>query len=146
MKLKAEVNDDGAKKLILQKAGRISAKSKEALEQLGKEEVDITRARIDTGKVTPDGTPWAPWSIATLRERTRTGTTAGGLLHKTGALSQSIKYKLNPNSLVISSDSPYAQYLQNGTSNMPARPFLGWNQEAINNFRERLHQAILQND
>lgn len=146
MKLKAEVNSDGAKRLIVQKAGRISAASQAALEQLGGEEVQVVQNRIRTGKTSPDGQAWRPWAMSTLRQRIREGTTGGGLLYKTGALYNSIKWKLTGKNLIIYSDSPYGQYLQNGTSRMPARPFLGWSKEGLNNFRERLRQAIRLND
>ena len=146
MKLKAEVDSTGARRLIVQKAGRIQSASQAALEQLGAEEVGIVRDRIRTGKSSPDGTAWRPWSLATLRQRVREGTTAGGLLYKTGALYNSIKWKLTGKNLIIYSDSPYGQYLQSGTSRMPARPFLGWSKEGLNNFRERLRQAIRLND
>ena len=146
MKLKAEVDSTGARRLVVQKAGRISAASEAALKELGEQEVNIARERIRTGKSSPDGTAWRPWSMATLRQRIREGTTAGGLLYKTGALYNSIKWKLTGKNLIIYSDSPYGQYLQSGTSRMPARPFLGWSKEGLNNFRERLRQAIRLND
>lgn len=146
MKLKAEVNSDGARRLVVQKAGRIASSSKAALEQLGAEEVQAVQDRIRTGKTSPEGQAWRPWALATLRQRIREGTTGGGLLYKTGALYNSIKWKITSANLIIYSDSPYAQYHQNGTSRMPARPFMGWSKQGLNNFRERLRQAIKLND
>ena len=144
MKLKAEVDSGGATRLITQKAGAISAKSLDALRDLGAQEVENARSRVTTTKVGPDGTPWAPWALATLRERTRAGNVAQGLLNVTGALAQSIQWKLTGKNLIIYSDSPYAQWHQNGTDRMPARPFLGWSQAGLTDFRERLREAIKQ--
>lgn len=142
MKLKAEVDSGGARRLVVQKMGAIQGGSRAALEELGAQEVAIVQERIRTGKTSPDGQAWRPWALSTLRQRIREGTTGGGLLYKTGALYNSIKWKITSANLIIYSDSPYAQYLQNGTSRMPARPFVGWNKEAINNFRMRLREAI----
>lgn len=142
MKLKAEVNSSGVTRLVVQRAGQIKSATQTALETLGAQEVKIAQDRIRSGKSSPDGQAWRPWAMATLRNRVREGTTGGGLLYRTGALYNSIKWKLTGVNLIIYSDSPYGQYLQSGTSRMPARPFLGWSKEGLNDFRERLRQAI----
>jgi len=142
MKLRASVNSTGARNTVIQKAGRISKATNEILRKAGEEEVRIVRQRIAQEKTSPDGQPWRPWSLATLRQRTRDGTLAGGLLNRTGALINSIQYKLTGFSLTVFSSATYAKYLQLGTNRMPARPFLGWNQDGVNRVREYLRNAI----
>lgn len=126
--------------MIVQKAGRIASATAKALKAAGENEVEVTRQRIASEKVTPDGKPWAPWSIATLRQRTREGTTGGGLLNKTGALINSIGYKLTQATLTVFSSATYAKYLQLGTNKMPARPFIGWSKDGVNKVRELLKE------
>jgi phage virion morphogenesis protein len=124
--------------MIVQKAGRISKATNEALRKAGEEEVRRTQQRLATEKRTPDGQPWAPWSLATLRQRTREGTLAGGLLNRTGALINSIAFKITQATLTVFSSAPYAKYLQLGTGKMPARPFIGWSKDGVNSVREYL--------
>lgn len=138
MKLRASVNTTGARNAIVQRAGRISAATPEALKVAGQQEVERIRQRISVDKTSPDGNAWAPWSMATLRERRREGTLAGGLLNRTGALINSIAFKLNKATLTVFSSAPYAKYLQLGTDKMPARPFMGWSTEGVNRVRELL--------
>ncbi len=138
MKLRASVNTSGARNMIVQKAGRISKATNDALRKAGEQEVQRTRQRIAEEKRSPDGVAWRPWSLATLRQRTREGTTAGGLLNRTGALINSIAYKITQSTLTVFSSAPYAKYLQLGTNKMPARPFIGWSQAGVNSVREYL--------
>jgi len=116
--------------------------SNETLDELGKEQVKITQERIRTGKQTPDGQAWAPWSLATLRKRTREGSAGGGLLYRTGALMNSIKYRVSNKTLTVYSDSPYGTFIQNGTWRMPARQFLGWSQAQLNRIKDIMRGLV----
>lgn len=136
MKLRASVNSSGARNTIVQKAGRITKGTNEALRKAGEQEVQRTQQRIAQEKRSPDGVAWRPWSLATLRQRSREGTLAGGLLNRTGALINSIAFKLTQGTLTVFSSATYAKYLQLGTSRMPARPFIGWSQQGVNSVRE----------
>ncbi len=42
----------------------------------------------------------------------------------TGALAASLDYQVGPGEVTISSDVPYAAYVEFGTSDTPAQPFL----------------------
>lgn len=106
-----------------------------SLEQIGKTEVASAQNRISLWKASPDGQEWAPWSIATMRSRRREGTAHLGLLYRTGELFRSIYYKVTNLRLEVGSKAPYAKYLQNGTPNMPARPFLSWSKQTINRLK-----------
>jgi phage virion morphogenesis protein len=95
------------------------------LSRIGEALLQATHERIQKTKVSPDGTPWAPWASSTARARRKAGTAGTGLLFNTGALDKSLTYSVQGPKVSVHSSSPYAQYLQNGTSRMPARPFLG---------------------
>jgi len=102
--------------------------------------VASTRARIRTTKTSPDGTPWRPWAPATADARTADGSAVFGLLFRTGFLYQSIQASVQGTQVTVFSDAPYAKHLQQGTTRMPARPFLGisqGDQDAIMGFVDR---------
>lgn len=112
------------------------------LKQIADDQVRETQNRIRTTKLNPQGQTWAPWSMATLRQRQRDGSAARGLLFKTGQLWQSIQYRISEKTLTIFSNIGYARYLQEGTMRMPARPFLGWSQQALNSIKQKMKDAI----
>lgn len=98
-----------------------------ALDAVGKNQQANVAARIMFTKMAPDGKAWEPWAPSTAKARARKGTAGNGILYDSGTLAQSITYQVVGRQAVISSNAgPYAAYLQNGTQNMPARPFLGW--------------------
>lgn len=102
------------------------------LDQIGKILKASTQARITTTKKSPDGTPWAPWSYATLLARMKDGSASLGILNHTGNLLKSITYQVQGRQVKVGADSSvalYAKYLQEGTLNMPARPFVGISQQ-----------------
>ena len=81
---------------------------------------------LETGKHDPDGNAWEPWAASTARARARKGNADRGLLYDTGTLLHSIRTQVGIADVVIGTEVPYAKYLQDGTSRMPARPFMGW--------------------
>lgn len=107
-----------------------------ALDAIGEHLVKSTKARIKTTKQSPNGVPWAPWTLGTLLGRIRDGSASRGLLYNSGRLLNSITYQATPprgsngrfqkSQVVVGSQGvPYAQFLQQGTPNMAARPFIG---------------------
>lgn len=112
------------------------------LHVIGRDEVQATRERIITSKTAPDGQRWRPWSQATLRARQADGTAGRGLLYRTGQLANSIQYRVSPKTVTVYSNLPYAQYLQQGTMRMPARPFIGWSIDRIRQIRDTVNRAI----
>ncbi len=98
---------------------------KKMLQEMGPLLVAAVRDRIEKKKAGPDGVRWKPWATSTAIARRREGTAGTGLLLRTGELRDSIEYTVQGPKVSVSTRLPYAQYLQNGSSRMPARPFLG---------------------
>ncbi len=127
-----EINADQA----LAELGAMVARARDTapvLAVIGSMEVENVHARIRQSKTNPWGGDWAPWASFTREERERKGNAQQGLLWDTGALMDSIHFSvdsLRSMSFVdIGTNLDYARDLQEGTDNMPARPFLGWNDE-----------------
>jgi phage gpG-like protein len=100
--------------------------SQEFMQLIANEMKVLAQARIKTTKTDPDGRPWAPWAESTAYARRRAGSAGFGLLFDSGALYESFVTTFSKNTATIESTSPYAGFLQEGTPEMPARPFLGW--------------------
>lgn len=79
-----------------------------------------TRLRISNQKKDADGQKWAALSESTLRSKRR-----GSLLVNRGMLMRSITHSASTRSVIVGSNMAYARFHQEGTKNMPARPFLG---------------------
>lgn len=76
--------------------------------------------------------PWAPLKRKTVLERIRKGFGPRPILFRTGNLYHSIQLsRLGETSREIKTDVEYAGYLQFGGEHLPARPFLGINQQDI---------------
>ena len=112
-------------KVLVQSVTQKWAKQREFLEELGASFVGLAVNRIEKTKADPLGQKWAPWASSTARARRKEGTASTGLLLRSGGLRDSIEYEVQGPKVVIRSTSKYAEYLQNGTNRMPARPFLG---------------------
>lgn len=112
-----------ARKLIKQQ-GRKIKNPKKVLKQVAQQEINDARTRIQFSKRDPEGRPWAPWSMATLRQRLREGNVGRGLLYRTGTLLRSFAYRLSGNTVRFGNTARYAEFLQRGTTKMPARSFL----------------------
>jgi phage gpG-like protein len=106
-----------------------------ALQSIGRTEVASAQNRIAVTKTAPDGTRWDPMAFSTIRQRTREGNVHLGLLNRTGALLNSIYSKVTGRTLEVGSRASYAQYQQNGTNHIPARPFIGWSENSINRIK-----------
>jgi len=99
-----------------------------AMEAIGRVLVSSTKKRLSDTKMSPDETPWAPWAPSTLLARTKDGTASKGLLFNTGTLSKSIEAQVTKSEVIVGASASYAPYLQEGTTNMPGRPFIGISQ------------------
>lgn len=105
--------------------------SKDFLREIGEVVCEDIKHRLVALKSDPDDKPWQPWAKSTEKARQKDGTAALGLLFKTGALTQSITYQLTSNNrLQVGTNNRYAGFLNDGTNNMPARPFMGLSKRA----------------
>jgi phage virion morphogenesis protein len=113
---------------------------------VGKLAVASIKNRIQVTKTDPNGVPWRPMAVSTIQQRMRKGTIASGLLNDTGGLLNSISFQQTNDGLAVVASAAYATYLQNGTTKMPARPFMGWSNDdkanIINIINTRLNEAI----
>lgn len=95
------------------------------LKRVGQLLVDAAVGRIVAVKQDPQGNSWPAWATSTLIARQKAGTEGLGLLYNRGELAKSLYYKISGNQVSVDSTAPYAEFLQNGTPKMPARPFMG---------------------
>ena len=119
----AKIKLAGDPKKLTEPVARMWARRGEFMKQVGDQLVKNTQERFDKTKSDPDGRKWAPWAESTKRAYQKSG--GGSLLVRTGALRNSIRATANDKQVSVSSNLKYGQYLQQGTGNMPARPFIG---------------------
>lgn len=131
-----------AQRVIRKRIANLKTAPKTVMEQIAKDQVAEVQNRIRSTKVDAEGRQWAPWSFATMRQRRREGTSSRGLLYRTGRLLNSIRYRISEKTLTIFSNLPYADFLQRGTSKMPARPFLGWTKDSLNRIKQQMTEAL----
>lgn len=88
---------------------------------------------------------WKPLSDSRLKQRERKGHT-GKKLQDTGGLKLAMSYEITSSGIEIGNGKDYAEYLQYGTSKMPARPFIMIQDEdiveinhAVNDFFSRIY-------
>ena len=127
--------------------GKMSQFTK-ALTAVGNNEIALAKQRIAVSKMSPEGTAWTPWSEATRIGREREGSAENGLLYRTGSLYNSFQIEINSNQLIVKNVAPYAMMLQQGTQNMPARPYFGWSDQSktkiITVFEDFLGKTIIE--
>lgn len=114
------------------------------LQQVGEDLKASTQERIRSTKISPDGTPFAPWAMSTLRARQKDGTANLGILFRTGKLHDSIGFQVQRDHVEVGVESTvaYARYLQLGTLRMPARPFVGLSAQDLARIKRRLESHI----
>lgn len=120
----------------------LKVKPKQILEDAGIKEVEAARRRILYTKQDPSNQRWAPWKFSTLQQRRRQGNVGLGLLNRTGMLLRSIYSKVTGLKVEIGSTTKYARYLQQGTSRMRPRVFLGWSQDSINKITKAFEEMF----
>lgn len=67
---------------------------------------------------------WATLKPSTIRQRERKGYWPGKILQRTGGLAASISEYYDDSQAMVGTNKEYGPYLQLGTSEMEARPFL----------------------
>ena len=103
------------------------------------------RERFDKEQ-SPGGQKWKPLSQATLKKRSARHKTGNvRILQDTGELRRSITYEAEPNSVRVGTNLKYARTHQFGRGNIPARPFLGVNDEERQHIISMLGSYIKKN-
>lgn len=96
------------------------------LAEVGVHQKQKIEERIRVTKLSPEDGPWAPWRPSTRAWRERRGTIEQGLLWDTGELLDSVSFEVTAESVSIGTSAEHGHFLQEGTSNMVARPYAGW--------------------
>lgn len=68
---------------------------------------------------------WQQLAPSTQEERARLGFTPNDPLKRTGELSRSIEITIQGHTGYVGTNDPVAEYMENGTSRIPPRPFMG---------------------
>ena len=121
----------------LARVSRALTDTTDLMRDIGDDMVQATQDRLKSGR-SPDGSPFAPRSQATINHYDRLKRTYGGPLYYSGMLYNEISFAAGPDFVEWGSDRPYAAMMQFGGSkgdyphlwgNIPARPFLGISEE-----------------
>lgn len=83
----------------------------------------------------PEGEKWAELNPKYKKWRDDLGFD-GKILQVTGFLAKSLNIDYGDNFAVIGAAEPYGQYLQMGTSKMPARPFIGLSETGVEEIKQ----------
>ena len=100
-----------------------------AFYEVGEYFLESTQDRMSREE-SPDGKAWEPLSVNTLEQKDLTNQ-SGKILRGYGTLADLLSYQINGNQLMFGSNMEYAATHQFGrdSANIPARPFLGINNE-----------------
>ena len=82
------------------------------------------------------GGKWAALSPRYLARRQRMGRWPGKILQLTGEMAASLVSESDADSALVAIGTSYAKYHQFGTSRMPARPFLGLDEQGEQDIRQ----------
>lgn len=94
----------------------------------------------------PGGQKWKPLSQSTVNHRKKRHKSGNmKILQDTGELRRSITYEAEPNSVRVGTNLKYARTHQFGRGNIPARPFLGVNDEEKKHIISMLGSYIKKN-
>ncbi|MFD1342889.1 phage virion morphogenesis protein [Litorisediminicola beolgyonensis] len=161
--IEVELKDDELQR-VLERLSRAVTDMTPAMQDVGELLVDSTRQGFASG-ASPDGTPWAPKSQATIdayRRREGKGPNARidfrPLFGPTGSLSSTIFSQAGPTSVEWGSPMIYAAVMQFGAEKgafgtmsngspipwgrIPARPYLGLSDEDRSNIAATLEEWI----
>jgi phage virion morphogenesis protein len=98
-------------------------KQREVMHSLGIMVRKSVRERFET-KIDPDGNPWERNQPSTIERKG-----FDDPLIETGFLKKSIYMQSDKDSFMVYTQTPYAIYHQVGTSHVPERAFMGFNDE-----------------
>ena len=92
----------------------------------------------------PNGKPWAPWSEGYRERMAKKGKGGNKILADTGELRRSLHREAKRGSVVVGTAKEYAATHQFGDArrNIPARPFLGINEQDKEEIRKKVARYI----
>ena len=99
--------------------------------KIGQFEMRQTRRRIRITKESPDGKKWLKWKPSTEKHRIAKGNASQGLLFDTKSMHDFFLLSHSNTEMRLKAGVDYARFLQFGTTKMPARPFMGWNDVSV---------------
>lgn len=103
---------------------RAIAKKQKVLEDFGQQKVKLTQKDI-IAEQSPDGAKFAPLAESTIKRKRKLGYILA-ILRATDEMLNAFTSEVDGDTVSVTQPKPYGRELQEGRSNMPARPFLGW--------------------
>lgn len=94
------------------------------MEAIGAVLENSTRQRF-ADKKSPDGVSWATLMPSTIRRKVNKKGQNAGILVESGDLMASLTYQASSHRLEVGTPESYGTHHQFGTTDIPARPFLG---------------------
>ncbi|MGL4987393.1 MAG: phage virion morphogenesis protein [Treponemataceae bacterium] len=119
-----DIKEISALKKTLEELRLSDRDSQRLMGDIGVELESSMSERIAREKTSPDGKAWAKIKDSTRALYKKNGTT-GSLLFRKGFLSNTLESQATSTSVLVGATMAYAPFLQDGTSKMVARPFIG---------------------
>jgi phage gpG-like protein len=106
------------------------------------------RHRIAVSKKSPDGDRWEPLADETVETKKRKGrSNPSSILVDTGELKDSIEEAfVDKSDFIVEAGAEHASYPQYGTSDQPARPFMGFSPENIKRITSIINTYVMTGD
>lgn len=127
--LKIKLKDTLTPGLI--KKARLYKNLDPVFKKIGQFEMRQTRRRIVKTKESPDKVKWKGWAPGTIKARWNKGNIGQGLLYDTKTMHDLFVLTHSNNHMSLKPGVNYAEFLQFGTNNMSARPFMGWSEVSL---------------
>ena len=115
------------------------AQPKPFFKRAGKNQLERNELNFLNG-TDPDGQPWESLSASTLERKI-----SSFPLIESGELFDSLEFNASNKGWTVGTDNDYAEYHQFGTDTIPARPFLGFTEEGVEEDVEWIFTTIFPN-
>jgi|GEM_PF-3119063 phage gpG-like protein len=127
--------------LLTDLQNQVDGMSLETVLQESLQDIAEYEAGMFAGEFASDLSPWAPLAVSTVKRKKH-----DRILIDTGALRESLVHiggagniaSATERGLIFGTEVPYAGFLQDGTSKMPARPPVGVSEETLDKLCDRI--------